>query len=78
MCNAIKGVPGLLDGWACCGKEGKCKTYNGDIRSECKWCNQSRCASSETDTKQVPFQKENGKVIVQTIKVPNKEGGGLN
>jgi hypothetical protein len=37
-CRAIN-HPNLAPGWAC----GECKTYNGDNRNECKFCNHTRC-----------------------------------
>jgi len=37
-CVAIE-HPNLMPGWGCC----VCRTYNGNQRAECKWCQHKRC-----------------------------------
>jgi hypothetical protein len=29
----------IMPGWICC----ECRTYNGEQRTECKWCKHLRC-----------------------------------
>ena len=71
MCKQIREVPGLLNGYVCCGP--KCHTYNSDERRKCKFCQQDRCASSIGPTTTVIYRK-NDKVVVQEINTPKKEG----
>lgn len=37
-CEAIN-HPNLMPGWGCC----QCRTFNGEQRTECKWCHHKRC-----------------------------------
>jgi hypothetical protein len=43
-CVAIE-HPNLMPGWGCC----VCRTYNGNQRAECKWCQHKRCDVNENN-----------------------------
>ncbi len=38
-CKPIEGLANVMDGWGCC----KCRTYNGALWSQCKFCGHERC-----------------------------------
>lgn len=40
-CLLLTDLPNTLPGWGCCQLE--CRTYNGVVRTECKYCGHSYC-----------------------------------
>lgn len=44
----------MSGGWACC----TCHTYNGGHRSECKWCNHTRCSYPEVIIESTEYESE--------------------
>lgn len=38
-CQDLSDLKNVSPGWGCC----VCSTYNGNQRTECKWCDHKRC-----------------------------------
>lgn len=54
--------------WICC----ECKTLNGDIRDNCKFCNHERCGE-QPEIKTIPIKQEDGTIMIATLQAKVEE-----